>query len=278
MVPFSEVLDILKQPQALHAAAVHAPIVLSMLAALVAALSALLTRRVAWLPTLTVVCLSALVACSWVAANAGEDAFARIGDASLAARQTAVLHRAMGEKVWLLSLGTLVLACGTWLPRARLGVAARIATAGVASLTAAWTGLTAHHGGTLVYKHGVGLGSLQSPTQSAGTPGGSNDDAAHDPRVAFFNAQVRPLLAARCMSCHGPGEFAASGLSLITPAGFLAGGKRGPALVPGDPKSSLILHAVRGEGMPRMPYLLDPLDASQIEVLERWIREGAVWR
>lgn len=131
----------------------------------------------------------------------------------------------------------------------------------------------AHHGGALDYQHGVGV-----PSQAALQASPSREDTRSDPRMVFFESDVRPLLARSCVSCYGPGEFAAGGLSWTSPAGFLKGGTRGPALIPGYPATSLVLKVVRGEGMPRMPYHRPALSAEQISTLERWIREGAVWR
>ncbi|GIW88148.1 MAG: cytochrome c [Isosphaeraceae bacterium] len=92
---------------------------------------------------------------------------------------------------------------------------------------------------------------------------------------AFFEAKVRPLLIDRCQKCHGA-EQAKSGLRLDSRAGMEAGGESGPAVVPGKPQESLLIEAVRQTGSLRMPPK-ERLSEAEIEVLERWVEQGAVW-
>jgi hypothetical protein len=96
-------------------------------------------------------------------------------------------------------------------------------------------------------------------------------DAEH-----FFLAKVRPLLSSRCFSCHGP-EKAEGGLRMDSREAMLDGGDSGPALVPEDPESSLVFLAVKGahEGLEMPPK--DKLAARDVDVLERWIKDGAPW-
>jgi Planctomycete cytochrome C. len=56
----------------------------------------------------------------------------------------------------------------------------------------------------------------------------------------------------------------------------LKGGSRGPAVVPGDPEKSVLIHAVRQEGDLKMPpgRRLSP---REIATLRQWIERGAVW-
>src|SRR4249919_2152836 len=68
-----------------------------------------------------------------------------------------------------------------------------------------------------------------------------NGAAAASP--AFFEASVRPVLAANCYDCHA--EERMGGLRLDSREGLLKGGRTGPAIVPGDPDKSLIIQAVR---------------------------------
>ena len=54
------------------------------------------------------------------------------------------------------------------------------------------------------------------------------------------------------------------------------GGKRGPALVPGDPDNSLLYRVVSG-GQPRMPMQGEPLKPIDIDAIRNWIADGATW-
>ena len=91
----------------------------------------------------------------------------------------------------------------------------------------------------------------------------------------FFERSVRPLLAAKCFACHAESEM--GGLRLDSLQRVLQGGTRGPALVAGDPDSSLMLTAVRRiRDDLKMPPT-EPLGTDEIGVLEEWIAAGAPW-
>ena len=59
------------------------------------------------------------------------------------------------------------------------------------------------------------------------------------------------VLEQHCLSCHGPARM--SGLDLRDRQTALAGGKRGPAIVPGKPDQSVLYHAVLRDGELQMP-------------------------
>src|SRR5690349_12799590 len=62
----------------------------------------------------------------------------------------------------------------------------------------------------------------------------------------FFEKKVRPLLAEKCLNCHGgPGGKVKGGLKLTARAALLEGGDSGPSVVPGEPDKSLIVKAVQ---------------------------------
>ena len=52
--------------------------------------------------------------------------------------------------------------------------------------------------------------------------------AAADEREVFFESRVRPLLAAKCLECHGDDEPEA-GLRLTSRDTIVKGGESGPA-------------------------------------------------
>ena len=83
------------------------------------------------------------------------------------------------------------------------------------------------------------------------------------------------VLNQRCASCHGAAT-AMSGLQLTSRDTALKGGKRGPAIVPGNAASSLLFQAVSGSAKVSMPPG-QKLPDSEIAALKAWIDAGAEW-
>ncbi len=99
--------------------------------------------------------------------------------------------------------------------------------------------------------------------------------AADDPKsVELFEKQVRPVLAAKCYSCHGPAQQFSS-LRVDSREALLKGGNRGAALIPGDVNLSLLAKAIRHDGL-KMP-VGGKLTDTEIAAVESWIAAGAPW-
>ena len=93
--------------------------------------------------------------------------------------------------------------------------------------------------------------------------------------AAFFETRIRPLLIKHCLECHGV-KKQESGLRLDSRAGWMRGGDSGPAIIPGEPDSSLVIKAVRhSDPDRRMPADRQKLTPRQIADLARWIDQGA---
>ena len=85
-----------------------------------------------------------------------------------------------------------------------------------------------------------------------------------------------PLLANHCYECHSA-ETATpfAGLRLDRRDDLIKGGVSGPAIVPGKPDESPLIHRVQGR-----PALMPPTGAlsdAQIQSLIEWVRMGAPW-
>jgi hypothetical protein len=86
---------------------------------------------------------------------------------------------------------------------------------------------------------------------------------------------IKPLLREKCFACHGGLEQKAK-LRLDTAALMKEGGKRGPAIVPGNPDKSLLVERITAKyETERMPPEGPPLTAGQIAKLKAWIAQGA---
>jgi hypothetical protein len=97
-----------------------------------------------------------------------------------------------------------------------------------------------------------------------------------DERGDFFESRIRPLLVTSCLDCHN--EAAKGGLRLDSREAALKGGKRGPAILPGNPDESLLIKAIAyTHETLRMPRGADKLKDSEIADLKRWIKDGVVW-
>jgi mono/diheme cytochrome c family protein len=97
------------------------------------------------------------------------------------------------------------------------------------------------------------------------------------PAAADFDRDVKPLLAAHCLKCHGP-DKQKGGLRLDRRADALKGGDSGPAIDPGKPADSLLLTLVAGDDPDRvMPPTGDRLTAAQVATLRAWVEQGADW-
>ena len=89
-----------------------------------------------------------------------------------------------------------------------------------------------------------------------------------------FATQVRPILASRCYQCHGP-DVQQHGLRLDSLGAILTGSANGKVVIPGDSEKSHIVRRLRGLEEPQMPYGGPPLSAEQIDLIRKWVDEGA---
>lgn len=90
-----------------------------------------------------------------------------------------------------------------------------------------------------------------------------------------FNRQIRPLLASRCLSCHGPDpEHRSADLRLDT-----FEGATDYAIVPGEPESSEVWMRISADDpdlvMPPVDSGKTPLTAEEKVLVRAWIEQGA---
>ena len=96
-----------------------------------------------------------------------------------------------------------------------------------------------------------------------------------------FNRDIRPLLSDRCFRCHGPDEKERQGeLRLDQREAAVSSREGGAAIVPGKARESLIWQRVTSTDpelkMPP-PESGKQLSDAEIELIRRWIDEGASW-
>src|SRR5687768_2174277 len=93
-----------------------------------------------------------------------------------------------------------------------------------------------------------------------------------------FSAEVKPILNKHCISCHG-GVKRSGNFSVLFRDEALdttESGKLG--IIPGDPDhSEMIRRILSKDPEERMPYKEEPLSHHDIDILTKWIAQGAKW-
>jgi mono/diheme cytochrome c family protein len=108
----------------------------------------------------------------------------------------------------------------------------------------------------------IGLALLTAVALASSVRGAPSDAAA--------------VLESRCVACHQPAKQR-GGLDLTTRDAALRGGDRGPALVPGDSRASLLYRLVTHASKPEMPHKQEKLPADEVARIAAWIDSGAAY-
>lgn len=131
--------------------------------------------------------------------------------------------------------------------------------------------------------------SLQGGEKSDPSPAPANTPAAGSMAMretvtaataadVHFGREIQPIFAKRCLACHGPDQ-AKGGLRLDRSERALAELESGDrAIVPRQPDASALLERVASTDKSlRMPPEGAPLSPREIDLLRRWISQGAKW-
>jgi WD40 repeat protein len=108
----------------------------------------------------------------------------------------------------------------------------------------------------------------------AGTP--PTAEAQGTKGSVSFITDVAPILKENCFACHDSkkkkGKF-----EMTSYAKFREGGSKDDPVTPGKPEESLLLELLTATGAARMPpkEAGEPLKKDKIEIIARWIKEGA---
>ncbi|WP_225444016.1 PSD1 and planctomycete cytochrome C domain-containing protein [Echinicola arenosa] len=100
----------------------------------------------------------------------------------------------------------------------------------------------------------------------------------HQEEKVDFNAEVRPILNSKCITCHG-GVKQSGDFSLLFESEALAATKSGhPAIIPGDAEGSeMIKRILEDDPEQRMPPEGPALSKDEVNILKKWINQGAKW-
>ena len=112
------------------------------------------------------------------------------------------------------------------------------------------------------------LGRPASANPPVITPAGPSREG-----VDFFEKKVRPLLVRRCYECHsGDPAKAKGGFTLDTRDGLLKGGQSGAVVAPGSVDGSLLIEAIRYEGLEMPPK--EQMSDEEIATIVQWVEMG----
>ncbi len=153
------ITETLSNPQMKHAAFVHLPAAIAFLGVIALAALAVTRGRSRGIRRTCVVLFLIGAASGFVTKQSGEDAEHELDVATMseAARETLEHHEKMGERVWVLLAATGIVASLTCLRPKPVRWIALVLSVTLGLYTAYYTAVTGHHGGTLVYEHGVGV-------------------------------------------------------------------------------------------------------------------------
>ncbi len=103
----------------------------------------------------------------------------------------------------------------------------------------------------------------------------ADDKGGKSAPVSFIN-DVAPILKESCFGCHGA-KNPKGKLDMTKYASLRKGGTKDEPIVEGKPEESYLIDALKATDKTRMPPKEsgDPLPKDKIEILERWISEGA---
>jgi len=102
-------------------------------------------------------------------------------------------------------------------------------------------------------------------------------DEAKPPAKVSYYTQVRPILQAHCLGCHQPAK-PGGGYVMTSFERLIAGGEsKVAAVVPQKPAESHLIEQITPDGgKALMPKDKPPLSPAELEIVSKWVGEGAV--
>ena len=95
-----------------------------------------------------------------------------------------------------------------------------------------------------------------------------------DAKIDFFESKIRPVLVKQCYSCHSlDAKKSQGGLLLDSKQAMQRGGESGPAIVPHKIDESLLIDAIRYEGLEMPPK--KRLSKEVVNDFVKWVEMGA---
>jgi menaquinol-cytochrome c reductase cytochrome b/c subunit len=117
------------------------------------------------------------------------------------------------------------------------------------------------------------------PEEETTTQTGGADTTVVDPNTietVSFKQHIKPIFDKKCLSCHG--ARAKGGYKVTDYSSVMTSGDNAPVITQGDAANSLMvqmLHGVKTAAGGQMPPSR-PLPQMQIQLIEKWINQGAL--
>lgn len=94
-----------------------------------------------------------------------------------------------------------------------------------------------------------------------------------------YQADIKPILDANCVTCHVPGGegYEKSGLQMDSYEALMKGTQFGPVVIAGSSVSSTLYRLISGQADPsiRMPHGQAALPDADVSKIAAWIDQGA---
>lgn len=122
------------------------------------------------------------------------------------------------------------------------------------------------------------VSSWYTPPEAETAQAGAAGTAVIDPNTietVSFSQHVKPIFDKRCLSCHN--KRAKGGYMVLDYNSAMTTGDNSPVIKPGDAASSILAQMLNGIKTPaggQMPPSR-PLPQQQIQLIEKWINQGA---
>jgi cytochrome b subunit of formate dehydrogenase/mono/diheme cytochrome c family protein len=118
------------------------------------------------------------------------------------------------------------------------------------------------------------LPPTETPLSTATTVASASEESSATPDAVAasgptWDGQIAPLLAGKCLTCHG--SLASGGLNLSTYADASQGGANGPFFIAGDSVSSLVIAKFESG---KHPYA--QLTTEELALVAEWINAGGL--
>src|SRR5258708_5964761 len=97
------------------------------------------------------------------------------------------------------------------------------------------------------------------------------------PETVSYYRDIRPLFQQHCQGCHQPAK-PQGGYVMTTHTDLLKKSEKDqPGVVPGAPDKSGVIEVLRigKDGKPRMPKNKDPLNPIDVQIITKWVAQGA---